>query len=328
MPKISIIIAMYNIEKYIANCLESCINQSGVNPEDYEIIIVNDGSTDNSLQIAQSTINGINNARIINRSNGGLSVARNTGIENANGEYLWFVDGDDAITYNAIKILLSHIYETQCDAYIINFSTFEIKDKINTSRFEGYEMPISGEEYHFKLNKILPMMAWLTIFKANLLRKYKLVFCPNIIHEDLEFSVRAHHKSSSIQFVKEDLYLYRVERKDSIMGQLNKNNTKSLESKIKIIDSFNTFFGKIDNPFVRRLYGSCATSFFQNRYSESFVMNEVTNNLIKYNKKRLYKYMWHSGRWKQRLYVLIILLFPDTIVTKISKKVGNQTNLM
>ena len=96
MPKVSIIIAMYNIEEYIAYCINSCVNQIDVDPEDYEIIIVNDGATDRSLDVALDAIKGVSNARIITRQNGGLSAARNTGIENAKGKYLWFVDGDDA----------------------------------------------------------------------------------------------------------------------------------------------------------------------------------------------------------------------------------------
>lgn len=328
MPKISIIIAMYNIDKYIAHCIESCINQKHVKPEDYEIIIVNDGSTDNSLQIAQETINGVTNARIINRINGGLSVARNTGIENATGEYIWFVDGDDAIDSNSINVLLSNIYKTHCDAYIINFSTFELKDTINTSKFTGLNDPTSGEDYHFKYDRILPMMAWLTIFKTKILNNNNLTFYPGIIHEDLEFSIRTHHKCSSILFIEESLYKYRIERKDSIMGQLNKNNTRSLKSLIQIIDSFKIFFGDNDNTFTRKLYGTCATLFFINRYSDNFVMNDTTNNIIKIYKHSLYKYMWKSRKWKQMAFLLLILFTPNAVLNKIFKRLSNDNKLM
>ena len=125
MPKVSIIIAMYNIQKYIAYCINSCVNQIGTNPEDYEIIIVNDGSTDNSLNVALDAIKGVSNARVVTRHNGGLSAARNTGLENAHGEYVWFVDGDDAIASNALSVLLFNIEKYVSDAYLINFSTFD-----------------------------------------------------------------------------------------------------------------------------------------------------------------------------------------------------------
>ena len=109
MPKISIIIAMYNIEDYIAKCLTTCLTQEKVSSKDYEIIVVNDGSTDNSLGIATEILLNIPNARIITRENGGLSEARNTGLEYANGEYVWFIDGDDAISPKAVSTLLYNI---------------------------------------------------------------------------------------------------------------------------------------------------------------------------------------------------------------------------
>lgn len=328
MPKISIIIAMYNIEKYIVHCINSCVLQKNISIDDYEIIIINDGATDNSLAVAEKAIQGIPNARIINRSNGGLSAARNTGIENANGQYLWFVDGDDAISDIAISTLLNRINATNSDAYIINFSTFEVKNKIDTSHFSGINKPISGKEYHFTHNMILPMMAWLTICRTDVLKKNNILFMPGILHEDMEFSIRAHHVSESIEFISEDLYLYRIARTDSIMSGVKKDNTQSLVSLVKIINSIKSFFSGVDNSFVRRLYGMWATSFFIRRYDSAFVLNETTDQLLKQYKKSLYKDMWRSRQYKRCLLLIFIKLMPPYIISKVLCQFGNRSKLM
>lgn len=328
MPKVSIIIAMYNIEEYIAYCINSCVNQIGVSPEDYEIIIVNDGATDNSLYVAQESIKDVSNARIITRVNGGLSTARNTGIDAAKGEYLWFVDGDDAINPNALSIIISNINRYNSDAYIINFNTFDGEKVLAESNFTGFEEPISGLDYHFKHHRILPMMAWLTIYKAEILLKNNISFLSGVQHEDLEFSIRAHHMSRSISFISESLYKYRVERNDSIMSNVRSDNTKSLVSQVKILESFKSFFSNIDNTFVRRLYGMCATTFFIRRYDRAFVLNSTTNKLMSQYKSLLYLDMWKSKQWKRRLLLLFILVMPEDILVRILPRIGNRSKLM
>ena len=328
MPKVSIIIAMYNIEDYIAYCINSCVSQVDVKPEDYEIIIINDGSTDKSLEIAQESIKGVTNARIITRINGGLSVARNTGIEAAKGEYLWFVDGDDAISPNALKVLMSNIKCLSTDAYIINFSTFDGEKKLKTSNFAGSDVPLSGKEYHFSKNRILPMMAWLTIYKTEVIKRNKLFFMPNIIHEDFEFSIRAHHFSSSIQFVEEDIYLYRIGRSGSIMSESKKDQSKSLFSLYIIRDSFKTFFQDIENEFVQGVYGVCARLILTRYYHPLFWINTDAKKLVNTNKKNLYSDLWYSRKWKLRLLVLIVICMPSKIVSKLFLRLEERTKLM
>lgn len=106
--KLSIIVPMYNVEKYIQRCLFSIINNKGF-LENCELIVVNDGTKDNSESIARKIIEGLPNAQIIAQENRGLSAARNTGLSRAKGEYIWFIDSDDWIELNAIAVLLALI---------------------------------------------------------------------------------------------------------------------------------------------------------------------------------------------------------------------------
>ena len=102
MKKLSIIIPVYNVENYVGKCLESCLNQD-IPKNEYEIIVVNDGTKDNSVQVIEKYITPENNIRLIHRKNGGLSAARNTGLKEAKGEYVWFVDSDDWIENNVLN---------------------------------------------------------------------------------------------------------------------------------------------------------------------------------------------------------------------------------
>ena len=105
---LSIIIPVYNVEKYIEKCLLSCIKQD-ISYEDYEIVVVNDGSPDNSITIVERIAKDYSNIRIINQENQGLSGARNTGMKHAKGNYIWFVDSDDYIEENCLGRIVSYL---------------------------------------------------------------------------------------------------------------------------------------------------------------------------------------------------------------------------
>ncbi len=303
------------------------MHQNGAGESDYEIIVVNDGSTDGSLAIAEECAGSAGNIRIISQDNAGLSCARNTGLKNALGEYVWFVDGDDAISGDAVQLILANIAAHHADAYICNFSTFSTGDLMETSHFKSYNN-LSGEEIHEKYLHILPMMAWLTIYRTDCLRRHALEFLPGIYHEDLEFSVRAHHCMDSIYFIEESLYHYRVARADSIMNKAGKDNTRSLQSEIAIIDSFSAFFGTRQTAFVKKVLGVCATDFLVKYYGSSTAPSEAAVRLYRDNKRRLNRMMWQSGRWKMRALLLATILLPAPLRAKVYAYAGSKAKLM
>ena len=324
---ISIIIPMYNIEDYIQCCLDSCAKQINVQDKDFEVIIINDGSNDNSLEIAERFVSENRNFTIFSQPNTGLSSARNMGLEMARGEYVWFVDGDDAIDPYSVYTLTTRIREDPADAYICNFRTFDGTGIISTSSFDPLPK-MSGKALHDKYMRLLPMMAWLTIFKTTKLREHNLLFLPGIVHEDKEFSVRAHHLMESVSFISEPLYNYRGVREGSIMNLVKGDNTKSLVSEIRIIESFSQFFLEEDTPFTRKLMGLCATCFFIRRYSPAFIDNDVTKRLVSENRLNLYRLMWRSKQWKQRLLLVFILVMPSAIVSSHLTKLGLRLGML
>ena len=131
---LSIVIPIYNAEKYLEECLESVINQE-VPFDEYEIICIDDGSTDNSNLILEKYNKQIDNLTVFHQNNSGVSVARNRGLELAKGTYIWFVDADDFISINAIELLLQIIREDLFDRVVFSYYTtfFTYKDYVDNS---------------------------------------------------------------------------------------------------------------------------------------------------------------------------------------------------
>lgn len=206
--KLSIIIPVYNVEKYIAACLDSVVYQKGVNYDEYEVIVVNDGSPDNSLDIAEKYAAKYSNIRIISRDNGGLSAARNTGLEQASGEYIWFVDSDDYISSDSVSLIL----EKANGVDMINIAYQEVVD----GELSKICNPKNVKTGHELLTAGIAVPAQFHVYKNNLLRSKNLKFIEGILHEDMEFTPRVCFLSKTIDSINCPLYFYRI-RSGSIM---------------------------------------------------------------------------------------------------------------
>ena len=231
--KISIIIPVYNVEKYIKQCLYSVITQTF---KDIEIIVVNDGSTDNSLKILQEFAQKDKRIIIVDKKNEGASSARNIGIEKSQGKYIYFIDSDDWIENDAIEILYKNcseediVYSNLCQ---YNENTKKIKQekiKFFTNKGEGKYFLINGEGVG-PCNKL---------YKLSFLKENNLKFLENIIYEDLEFNFRCFFLSQKVKFVNNVGYNYRMARAGSVMTDFKIE--KSIFSINKIIKSFSDFY--------------------------------------------------------------------------------------
>ena len=144
---VSVIVPVYNCERYLRRCIESIINQSYKN---IEIILIDDGSTDNSGEICNAYALSDNRIRVIHTENSGPSAARNIGIKNSKGEFIFFVDADDFIKNNAINLLVEHYHRTKADIIIGDFN------KINNNNFEfGHNRVFSSSKLLMKQDIIL-----------------------------------------------------------------------------------------------------------------------------------------------------------------------------
>lgn len=222
MAVFSIIIPAYNVEKYIERCLRSCLNQINIDSDDFEIIVVNDGSPDNSAEIAKYILAEYPNGKIINQANKGLGGARNTGIENASGEYIWFIDSDDWIAPESLSILMKSISDYSKPDLII-FRAENVFGEIHQHR----KIPDISSGIHSGIEIFskggLRTCAPFQIIKRDLLLKNNLRFVEGIFHEDNEFMPRlAYFSKTAVQI---DAILYFVyQNPTSITRTINPKN--------------------------------------------------------------------------------------------------------
>lgn len=214
MVLFSLIIPVYNVEKYISKCLLSCIRQKDIFPSEYEIILVDDGSPDNSIGVASAIIQNYPSyqVRVIHRENGGLSAARNTGLREAYGKYIWFIDSDDWIEENALYLLKQKLSDIgRAEILSFNHRIVYPDQKISPiSESKNY----SGDGFDFlKRNNFLS--AWERIYQKEFLDKHRLMFCEGYLWEDAQFNIRALSVCQCHYYYGVSLYYY-VRRENSI----------------------------------------------------------------------------------------------------------------
>ena len=214
---ISIIVPVYNVEKYIRKCVSTLITQTY---SDIEIILVDDGSTDASGDICDELASIDKRIRVIHKENGGLSDARNTGIANARGEYIGFVDSDDYVHSSMYETLWKNIENEKadiayCDFYWID-ETEIIQESLGDSKMQVFEGTDILERI-YKLN--LPtVIAWNKLYRKSLFDSVK--FPRGKVHEDEAVIHRLLYLCKKIVYINEKLYYY-VKRKGSITDVIN-----------------------------------------------------------------------------------------------------------
>lgn len=212
MVKISVIVPIYNISSYIVQCVESIVNQTYKN---LEIILVNDGSTDDSLEKVREWEKKDNRIVVVDKPNGGLSDARNAGMSVATGDYVSFVDGDDWIGIDLYEKVASEI-----DAYPnIDVITFSIKKVYPNGKeiilsYKMDEKPIKGADYFRKSNYYVN--AWSKIYRREFVKDKS--FVKGLLHEDIPYTVVAINEAERVANLNDVFYYYRQDREGSILN--------------------------------------------------------------------------------------------------------------
>lgn len=209
--KVSIIIPVYNVEKYLAECIESILKQTHKN---LEIIFVNDGSTDRSKQILEDYKNKDNRIKVIHKKNEGVSIARNTGIDCATGEYICFSDADDYLMIDYVEYLLELILKYNADISITKemFTTFH-QEQIRQDKIEEY----SAEKTAFEiLIYNMPIGVYCKMFRRDFIGK-EIRFIPNIfVGEGFNFNMAAFQRANKVAVGRKKIYYYRRNNPTSV----------------------------------------------------------------------------------------------------------------
>lgn len=246
MPKISVIVPVYNTEKYLDKCINSILEQKNV---DYEIIVVNDGSTDNSSEVIKKyLLNNGDKIKYFEKQNGGLSDARNYGVDKATGDFLCFVDSDDYIDSSLFSNLEKYILQ---DVDLIKYkcirvnSNHEIIEKVEGPVFET----VSGEDAFNMLysSDVLLEPAWLYLYRREFYLNNKFAFPVGKYHED--WATTPYIIISAKTVVSADVYgYYYVQSSNSITR--DNNDEKALKRAQDMLEHYDNFILKLDNSNV------------------------------------------------------------------------------
>lgn len=239
MKKVSVIVPVYNVEEYIDKCLDTLTNQTF---KDYELIVINDGSSDNSESIILDYQKKYPKLiKYYKKENGGLSSARNYGIEKSTGEYLMFIDSDDYVSNDMVEKLYNKIDKEQSDMVICNYYRVTCKGKFikNYNINPGTTNIKSNPE--IILNK---QAAWNKIYKKELFSQNK--FDEGKYYEDLRLIPKLYLECKKIAFINDFCYYY-IERDNSIMKDINLEKNYEI---VEAIDSLITYY-KSHNKYER-----------------------------------------------------------------------------
>ena len=217
---VSIIVPIYNVEQFLDRCIDSVVKQTYKN---LEIILVNDGSTDSSLEICKRWKNKDKRIILVNKKNGGLSDARNSGIDKSNGEFLYFLDSDDFIENNTIELMMKKMAEHNSEIVISNrYHYYDNGKKIIKFKMEKNDLILDTETSLFELNnfKYYDMSACSKLFKKDLFEQIR--FPIKKLCEDFYVMYKILEKSKKIIYISTPLYYY-YQREGSISKNKNMN---------------------------------------------------------------------------------------------------------
>lgn len=237
MFKLSIIIPIYNVEEYIADCLDSFLMH--LDPS-VQVICINDGSPDQSMATVEKIVSEIDAPKqsqflLINQENKGLSEARNTGIDAASGEYLAFLDSDDMLYPEYFQEILRHLSTSGPD--IIDFHLMTSDNHLIKTN-QG------------TLNSVFSLMNWFCpgrVFKASLFDQLR--FTPEILYEDLDLTPKLYLEANSILHLDKPLYWYRVNTTGITKSLSHANNIKTIDSLKIIFSSYYSLYSSTLNPY-------------------------------------------------------------------------------
>lgn len=229
MPTISVIVPVHNVEDYLEQCLQSLITQ---NYSDIEILLVDDGSTDRSSHICDSYAVKDNRIKVFHTINRGVAAARNTGIENAKGDFLMFVDGDDWVEPEFCSISLRVALKEDADVVMFGF----FKEGFRTKNHSKPELrgEIVFQDRFMLYGKLKSSFAWNKIYRRELFDDVR--FPEGYTYEDIPVAYRIFYKSAKLWYIDDILYHYRTRDGSITSTKTHKNENDRYETRMMAVD--------------------------------------------------------------------------------------------
>lgn len=295
--KFSIIVPVYNVAPYLDECLTSLQNQEG--KKDYEVICINDGSTDDSRNILTSWEHKWSNLKVIDRKNGGLSAARNTGIDAATGDYVLFVDSDDKIETSMLHRLSTEVDGSDMICFACGRMDNGAYDTLMFEQSNGWDY---YNHHALEARKVPFVCVWQRCYRREFLSENNLRFHEGILHEDNEFTPRVCLKAQHIKVIPDVLYHYRV-RTGSIMTT---HDRKRRESLIIIGNELSELFANEKNIDKTTIYRALTQyyqmAFINSRREEDSLLLSMVNRECHHRVSRT--------KWRHRINYFLIHTSP------------------
>lgn len=300
---ISVIVPVYNIEKYLPRCIDSILNQTYKN---WEAIFINDGSTDNSLKILEEYKRKNERIKIIDKKNAGSGAARNDGIESSKGKYIAFLDSDDWYEEDFLEKLYNNLIENNSDVSMCNpkmaYDNIEKNSKINTYFFKSIELEKTPREI---LGILAMPVVWNKLYKKNIIVNNKIKFPNYSFCEDVEFLYKTFLYVNKVSKIEDDLYNY-YQREDSVTKKIKEESIDQLYQVLKNIENYvkNNFNSKLEIFYLYKIQFIYSVSLTllaridndeilskKINFKNNSEVKNINKNLIFKNKKILVYYM-------------------------------------
>lgn len=315
MPEVSVIVPVYNVEKYIEKCLNSLVNQTLKN---IEIIIVNDGTKDNSEEIIKKIMEKYPQKIVyLKKENGGLSDARNYGIPYAKGEYIAFLDSDDYVEKDIYKEMYELAKKENSDMVECDF-LWEYPDKTRED---------IGQVYNGKKEMLekVRVVAWNKLIRRSILEKTQIQFPKELRYEDVEFTYKLIPYLNKVSFIKKP-YIHYIQRENSISNSQNERTKEIFTVLDNVIDYYkeNDFYDeyKDELEYVYARYLLCSSLLRMVKIQDKETrknMHKITwenlntkfpnwknNKILKRNKTLKDRYMRSVNKFTYKIYCIIL----------------------
>ena len=332
LPKVSVVVPVYNVEKYLEHCVESIINQTYVN---LEIILVNDGSPDNCGKIIDEYAVGDERIVALHKENGGLSDARNFGVQEITGEYTLFVDSDDWLDKTMVEKMVKYSMENKADivqtAFYYAYDSYLLFDK---SRFHSVGTTNVLENFSLMneliKNEIVKNFAWGKLYRTAIIKD--IPFEKGVLFEDVFWAHQVMHRVNTYVINHEPLYYYR-QREDSIVSTYTLKNLDILKGLKLRHDFIVTFYKELADESLRGILKTSLTHYnlllINRRIDKKGIYRKEIHHYIQANYSSFIKAAEEDKDLRKQLklfnknpYLNVIFLFIRKILRK--AKSSNQ----
>jgi CDP-glycerol glycerophosphotransferase len=252
MPRVSFVVPVYNVEAYLDDCLRSIRSQT---VGDFEVVMVDDGSTDGSVAIAERHVERDRRLRLVRQTNHGLGHARNTGVQAAEGEFLSFVDSDDCLPPDALELLLGALDRTGSDFATGNVHRFDSRGTwpaafLKRTYFRRrYRTHVSAFRW-----LLSDRMAQNKLWRRSFWDEHDLRFPEGVLHEDIPVVLPAHFLAHSVDVVPRPVYLYREREAGAPSITQRRTEIRTLRDRLAAIEHVRAFLVSHGPPGSRRWY--------------------------------------------------------------------------